>query len=145
MKIIVTILKKISIFMDYRNNIDTLSNNTIIYGHSNTRGDIMFGSLRYVLKESWYKNTDNQIITFNTVNSKMNWQIFSIYIIDPVSDYLYTRFQNDEKYLEFLNMIKDRSIYNFNVGLSPDDKVLTLSTCSNHGTKRLVVHAKLIK
>lgn len=133
------------IFMDYRNNIDTLSKNTIIYGHSNTRGDIMFGSLYYVLRESWYKNSNNQVITFNTVNSQMKWQIFSIYTVDPVSDYLYTRFTSDEKYQAFIDMIKGRSIYDFNVGVSTDDNILTLSTCYAKATKRLVVHAKLIK
>ena len=133
------------IFMDYRNNIDTLSKNTIIYGHSNTKGDIMFGSLYYVLKESWYKNTNNQVITFNTLNAQMKWQIFSIYIIDPVSDYLYTRFTSDDKYQAFIDLIKGRSIYDFNVGVSTDDNILTLSTCYANSTKRLVVHAKLIK
>ena len=133
------------IFMDYRNNIDELSKNTIIYGHSNTRGDIMFGSLHYVLKESWYKNTNNQVITFNTIHKQMKWQIFSIYIIDPVSDYLYTKFFTDEKYQTFIDLIKGRSIYNFNVNVTPDDNILTLSTCYSNGKQRLVVHAKLIK
>ena len=27
---------------------------------------ILFGTLRYVLNESWYKTPENQIITFNT-------------------------------------------------------------------------------
>ena len=42
-------------------------------------------------------------------------------------------------------MIKDRSIYDFNVELDANDKILTLSTCSNGNDQRLVVHAKLIK
>ena len=29
--------------------------------------------------------------------------------------------------------------------LTTDDKVLTLSTCSNDGTKRVVIHAQMIK
>ena len=41
-------------------------------------------------------------------------------------------------------MVKSRSIYNFKVDISTDDKILTLSTCSNNN-QRLVVHAKLIK
>ena len=35
--------------------------------------------------------------------------------------------------------------YNFNVNVLPTDKILTLSTCSNNGTKRLVIHAVLIE
>lgn len=41
-------------------------------------------------------------------------------------------------------MLKNRSIHNFNIDIQPDDKIITLSTCSNH-TNRLVIHAKLLK
>ena len=36
-------------------------------------------------------------------------------------------------------------IYDFNVEVNTDDKILTLSTCANGNDNRLVVHAKLIK
>ena len=42
-------------------------------------------------------------------------------------------------------MIKERSINNFNVEVTKDDKILTLSTCYIDETKRLVVQAKLIR
>ena len=45
---------------------------------------------------------------------------------------------------KFLNVIKNRSIYNFNTNLNINDKILTLSTCYSD-TERTVVHAKLIK
>ena len=47
-------------------------------------------------------------------------------------------------FLEFIDLITTRSIYNFNVPVNADDKIITLSTCSNNGTKRLVIHAVLI-
>lgn len=132
------------IFMDYRNNIDELDKNTIIYGH-NLANQKMFGTLRYALNSYWYKKTKNQIITFNTTKENMRWQIFSIYTTPVVTDYLETEFKSDGDYLSFLTMLSKRSIYDFNQTFSADDKILTLSTCSNGTKNRLVVHAKLIK
>ena len=39
----------------------------------------------------------------------------------------------------------DRSIYDFKTDISPEDKIITLSTCNSTGKKRIAVHAKLIK
>ena len=132
------------IFMDYRNDPINLNRNTIIYGH-NLANQKMFGTLRYALNSSWYKKTNNQIITFNTTQKNMNWQIFSIYKVPVTTDYLRTVFNSDDDYLEFIDMIKKRSIYDFNVNFDANDIILTLSTCSNGNDQRLVVHAKLIK
>ncbi|MDD4407895.1 MAG: class B sortase [Bacilli bacterium] len=131
------------VFMDFRNNIDVLNQNTIIYGH-NINGGIMFGTLRYVLNSSWYTNKANQIITFNTLNKEMKWQIISIYKVPNTTDYIQTTFYNKEKYQEFLNLIIGRSIYNFQEEITINDKILTLSTCHNRGNERIVLHAKLI-
>ena len=129
------------IFMDYRNNAKDLDKNTIIYGHNIKQG-IMFGTLKYALNSSWYKKESNQVITFNTPTKNMKWRIFSIYRIPATEDYLKTEFESDEEYMEFLNMLKNRSIYNFNVELNERSKILTLSTCFSH-TTRHVVHAVL--
>ena len=74
----------------------------------------------------------------------MNFKIFSIYRIPKTNDYLKVFFENDNDFLSFIDMITTRSIYNFNVPVNADDKIITLSTCSNNGTKRLVIHAVLI-
>lgn len=132
------------IFMDYRNKIDTLDKNTIIYGHRNSKG-LMFGTLKNVLEKSWYTNKSNQLITFNTLNQDMKWQIFSIYTIKNTNDYLITNFTNDTTYTNFISKIKGRSIYDFGIEVGVEDNILTLSTCYNGPEHRLVVHAKLVK
>lgn len=132
------------IFMDYRNNPDELDENTIIYGH-NLANQTMFGTLRYALNSYWYNKSANQIITFNTPNANMKFQIFSIYTIPTTNDYLDVTFPSVGAYQEYIDLVKGRSIYDFNVEVTPDDKLLTLSTCANGNDKRLVVHAKLIK
>ncbi len=132
------------VFVDYRNDTKKLDQNTIFYGHRNDLG-IMFGSLKNVLNKSWYTNKDNQIITFNTLDKNMKWQIFSIYTIKNTTDYLTVNFGSEKSYTDFLNKIQKRSIYNFKVKLNSDDKIITLSTCYKNSNNRLVIHAKLIK
>lgn len=129
------------VFMDYRNNTNSLDSNTIIYGHDS--GNVTFGTLYKVLNKSWYTNKNNQIITFNTANESGNFQIFSIYKVNETSDYLTTNFQNQTEYSNFINTITNRSIYNFGIKVNTNDKILTLSTCYGD-TQRLVVHAKKI-
>ena len=130
------------IFMDYRNNSKELDKNTIIYGHNIKQG-IMFGTLKYALNSSWYKKESNQIITFNTPTKNMKWRIFSIYRIPATEDYLKTEFKDDAEYMDFINMLKSRSLYDFNQTIDESSKIITLSTCFSH-TTRHVVHAVLI-
>lgn len=130
------------IYMDYRNNNELNSQNTIIYGHNS---DVMLGSLKNVLEKSWYTNKNNQIITINTFKETLNYQIFSIYTIPDTNDYLITNFSSDDSYEYFINMIKKRSIYDFNNDVTTNDKIITLSTCYKNNNNKLVIHAKLIK
>ena len=129
------------IFLDYRNNINNLDNNTIIYGHNRLTGT-MFGTLKNLLNKSYQEST-NHYIYLTTENNSYVFEVFSTYIISNESYYLKTNFKNDTKYLEFLNTLKSRSTYNFNIELNSNDKIITLSTCSG-SNDRMVVHGKLI-
>lgn len=133
------------IFMDYRNNSMNLDKNTILYGHNKLYSRVMFSSLHDTLNKKWYTNPENQIITFNTLYENMKFQIFSIYRIPKTNDYLKVFFKDDNDFLEFINMITKRSIYDFKVPVNNNSKIITLSTCSgNYGINRLVIHAVLI-
>ena len=131
------------VFMDYRNTSDLNNKNTILYAHSRL-DKTMFGSLSKTLKHNWYTNKDNHIIRISTETENTLWQIFSIYKIEEELYYITTDFKNDAEYQQFLNTIKERSIYKFNPTLTSTDKILTLSTCYSDNI-RTVVHAKLIK
>lgn len=131
------------VFADYRNNSDFSSKNTIIYAHSRLN-KTMFGSLSNVLKYSWYENKDNHIIKLSTPNENSLWQIFSVYKIKTESYYITTDFYSDGDYIAFLNTLRDRSLYDFDVTLNESDNIITLSTCYSDDMKT-VVHAKKIK
>lgn len=131
------------IFADYRNNFDGNDKNIILYGH-NMKDGSMFGTLKNVLKKEWNDNKDNLEISFITESGELTYKVFSTYTITPEDYYINTEFVNDEEYEKFLNTIKSRSIYDYNIDISINDHVLTLSTCTLNGTKRLVLHAKLM-
>ena len=132
------------VFADYRNNFEELNNNTILYGH-NLINRTMFGQLPYLLRNSWQSKENNHYMKLSTKKENSIWKIFSIYKIPPTTDYLQVRFYSPENYQKFLNTIKNRSSYNFNTDVTEKDKILTLSTCDDTGTQRVVAHAKLIK
>lgn len=132
------------IFADYRNNFNNFDNNTIIYGH-NIINKTMFGSLPNLLKKNWFSTPNRNYIKLSTKTTNSIWEIFSVYKIEPTTDYLQAKFNSITTYENFLNMLKNRSIHQFNTSLSNTDKIITLSTCDDTGTKRVVIHGKLIK
>lgn len=132
------------VFMDYRNNVNTFDQNTIIYAHSRVDGT-MFGSLKNILNTDWYQNKDNHIIKLSTKKENTLWQVFSVYTIEKESYYITPNFDDEKEYTDFLNTIKQRSEKDFSGSVNAKDKVLTLSTCKDNSGNRIVMHAKLIK
>ena len=133
-----------SIFLDYRNDLDNLSKNNIIYGHGRL-DNTMFGSLNNLLDSNNLDSKESYYITLSTPNSIMTFKIFSVYTIPKEGYYIKTYFSSNKYFKEFLETIMKRSIYNFNTDVNTNDKILTLSTCKDNFGKRVVVHAKLLK
>ena len=130
------------VFLDYRNNINNLDKNTIIYAHGRLN-NTMFGTLRTILKSDWVNNTNNHVIRISTEGENSLWQVFSVYKIPNTSDYLDINFSNND-FKKFTEKLIKRSSYNFNTMVDENDKILTLSTCYDDNNK-VVLHAKLIK
>ena len=131
------------VFLDYRNDSLEDEKNTIIYAHG--RNDkTMFGSLRKILTNGWLNDDDNFVIRLSTESENTLWQVFSVYRIPTTNDYIQTDFDDNQEFVDFANMLIERSAYNFNTSVYGSDRILTLSTCYNDDDK-IVVHAKLIK
>ena len=94
------------VFADYRNKLDGTDKNIIIYAHGRLDKS-MFGSLRSIIKETWYNNLDNHIVKISTETENTLWQVFSVYKIPTTNDYIQTEFSSDEQYLNFLNKLKN--------------------------------------
>lgn len=134
-----------SIFMDYRNNLESMSANTIVYGHR-MKDNSMFGSLRKYEDEAFYKN--HQQIQFDTIYGSYTAEIFAVYTTTTDFDYIQTDFSSAGGYEDLLQEIQEKSIYSTDVEVDADDQILTLSTCDSiwqPKQNRFVVHAKLTK
>ena len=131
------------IFADYKNKLDGTDKNIVIYGH-NRRDGSMFASLKNILKEEWYSNPENRKITFITENENCIYEVFSIYQIEAEDYYITTDFENGE-FLKYIETVKNRSIKDFNIEVTEENNILTLSTCGNDNDYRVVLHAKKIE
>ena len=131
------------VFLDYRNNSDTWDKNNILYAHG-LYNNTMFGSLKQVIEPSWYTNSENHLIKISKENENSVWEVFSTYTIKPESFYITTNFEDDKSFEAFVVTLQGRSVYDYNVSVSENDRILTLSSCYNDDL-RVVVHAKLIK
>lgn len=132
------------IFLDYRNDLDNLSDNTIIYGHARLE-NTMLGTLRKALEKDWQRNSENKFIKISTPKYNYVFEIFSIYTIQMESYYIRTTFYGEEQKQEWIDTMKERNTSIFNTDVNVNDHFLTLSTCNNNSGQRLVVQAKLIK
>ncbi len=132
------------VFMDYRNNLEGLSDNTVIYGHGRLDKTV-FGSLKNTLTKSWQSNKDNYVIWLSTPKENMLFQIFSIYTIQSESYYITTSFDTTESKKNWIDEMQKRNTSLAYAPVSVNDNILTLSTCQNNEGGRIVVQAKLIK
>ena len=133
-----------SIFMDCHNAADFSDNHTILYGHNMENGS-MFHDLNEYSSHTFFD--EHSYIKVYSQDVYRKWLIFSTYDTETNFNYLQIAFESPEEYSVFLNALLSRSEFSDEeVQVTADDKILTLSTCSNdleHG--RRVVHAKLVK
>lgn len=132
-----------SIFMDFRNNIEELDKNTVLYGHHMKDG-MMFNNVTKYKNKMFFEN--HPVITFNTIYQDLKWEVFSAYVTDVEFNYIKVSYESDSDFIEFLNTIQSKSMYKKDFQFSSADKILSLSTCSyEFSNARFVVHARLIK
>ena len=120
-------------FIDFRNNFQTRK--TIIYAHSSMSGNGPFQGLQnYHNNPGYYYG--HKYITINYNGATYRYEIFSVYVSTANSDedegleYYYIMNYTDEAWANKLNEYKSKSEYDTGVGVSPNDRILILQTCS---------------
>jgi len=132
-----------SIFMDYRNQVDSEEQHWIVYGHNMKNKTMFMALLNYESK--WYFD-HHSFIEFDTLYANKKWKVFSAYFTNTKDDYIRTDFASDQEYREFLAVLQNKSLHKTELSLTEADQILTLSTCSNTNDEaRFVVHAKLLR
>lgn len=142
-----------AIFMDYRNRFDDIDNsdNIIVYGH-NMKDNSMFGQLKYYKNNPDYYS-QHPIIHLSSNYNNYKYKIFGYFITNALEKdgqmfeyYNYLNFDSEEKFYEFANGVKKRSMGLNDVDVKYGDQILTLSTCgSEFDESRFVVVARKIR
>ncbi len=138
-------------FVSKTQNMNPLDRNTVVYGHNNN-SNLAFAPL------SKYKTTDGfkkaPVIQFDTLYGNYKWKIIAAFIINVkasddngyVFDYTFTQLESSEKFAEYINFLRRRSLYDTGVDVVTTDKILTLSTCTHDfEDARFVVVARMVR
>jgi len=120
-------------FADFRTNWGggtrgEISRNIVIYGHSmeDDPNGALFSQFKRWKDEQWAR--ENPYIFFSTLQEDMVWEIFSVQITNRNVDYIYPN-PDDEKFQLIIDDAKARSIFNYDIEVTIEDTILTLSTC----------------
>lgn len=124
------------LFMDYKNNADFTSKNTVIYGHNLYTG-MMFGDLKQIFNG---EHGNNIKIHIYTENQKQNYQIFSTYQEEPNLNII-----SQDVTKKYLQDLKKKSKIDFGEISANITNIITLVTCDGTGIGRIAVHGYLVE
>lgn len=131
------------LFEDYRINGGLSASQIIIYGH-NMRNGAMFGKLKNYQDYSFWNNSGNDVLYIYTGNVIKEYKIFSCYISEAISDAYTFNFPTLESMRDYAVNMKAKSMYDTSVDVSTATQVITLSTCTNDGEQRFIVHGMYV-
>lgn len=131
------------LFEDYRINGGLSDSQIIIYGH-NMRNGAMFGKLKNYQDYSFWNNSGNDVLYIYTGNVIKEYKIFSCYISEAISDTYTFNFPTLESMRDYAVNMKAKSMYDTGVDVSTATQVITLSTCTNDGEQRFIVHGMYV-
>lgn len=117
-----------SIFLDYRVNIDN-SKKLLIFGHNSSTYNMPFDILENYYDKSYLDN--HKYIEIKTVKSIKKYEIFSVFIETKDFSYMKVDFTSTS-YLDHINNLKNKSMYDLDINLQEDSNILILQTCSTH-------------
>lgn len=121
-------------------NRNSISKNTVVYGHNlgrsanglipdyqNHANGPKFAQLLKYQNEEFAKI--HPYIYYSTIEEDMVWQVFAVFYTDIKFDYIEPN-PADATFNSLLKKAQDLSFYNYDVEVSSNDKILTLSTCT---------------
>ncbi len=130
-----------TVFTDFANSRDLSKNrNTCVYGHNMNDGT-MFQTIMNFKTLNQFKNGTIEMYTKDGIYV---YRPFAVYEAVPTESFFKVNFSSDEEFSAFLSECRSKSLFDAGIDLSPDDKVVTLITCTNTIIdKRFVVQGVL--
>ena len=134
-----------SIYTEDYNKKDFSDFNTLIYGH-NMKNGTMFGSLKKFRDASFFEK--NRYINVYMENRILKYEIFAACTWDNKHILASRNFDlsvNRTAYIEEMFAVRDmNSQIKKDIEVTPEDRIITLSTCMNNKQKRFLVSGVLI-
>ncbi len=129
------------LFVDYKNHMDFMDDNTLIYGHHMDSGK-MFASLVKYKDQEFYDS--HPVIYFLTEEKAYQIELFAGYTTGTDSGAYMVSLSSREDKIDWLKEMFHQSDFYADVTLTSLDKVVTFSTCAyEFQNARYVLHGKL--
>ena len=117
-----------SIYIDYRNNRDFSHRNTVLYGHNLPDGSMFYPITQYK-SQSFYDQ--HPIALLMTPEKNYRIELVAGFVTDLTDDAWKMEFASDEEFYLWLEESVAKSDFTALTGITPQDRVITFSTCSN--------------
>ncbi len=131
-----------TLFVDWMCGDDFSGKNTIIYGHNMRDGSMFATLLKYDNQEFF---DAHPYMYLNTPSQDYRIDIFAGFVTDASSDVYTIGFTSDEYFAQHVEKMRSMSNFRSGVEVSPEDRIVTLSTCSYvYDDARYVVIGKLV-
>ena len=131
-----------SIFFDFRNQTDLSDPNTIIYGHNFDNG-LMFSNLVWYKNQQFYEK--HPFYYLYTPEQVYRVDIAAGIVVSETDvTYLVVDFDSDTEFRNLIQTIEENSVIDTEIVLTPEDRMVTLYTCTNDWQgQRFVVIGKI--
>lgn len=132
-----------ALFIDSRVENGIMGSNVIIYGHNMKNGSMFAGLLNY-RSEAFYNIAGNDVFYIYTGDKVREYKIFAAFENDP-EGYVYTcNFSTPQQLQEYAANIKNYSLYDTGVDVSQATQIVTFSTCTSDGERRVIVQGMYV-
>jgi sortase B len=153
-----------TLFLDYRNNVENLNDNSIIYGHT-MKSAKMFHSLGNFKDQNYYEL--HPYFFLETPEHEYRLDVFACYITPAISDAYVIEFNdvidtvtdangNEQNFYRYDNSIPtfkewyesvmSQNLIKTNIVVEEGDKIVTMSACDySFNNARIVIHCKVIE
>lgn len=128
-----------SIFLDCRNNRDFSDTYSLIYGH-HMDGEVMFGELDDFVQRDYFEEHTTGILYLPEATCQIEW--FACMKADAYDQQIFSPgnlSKTDQESL--LNYIRENALQYRDIGVTKEDSVLALSTCSDTSTNARIILA----
>ena len=116
-----------TIFVDYRNQRNFADRVTVLYGHHMHSG-AMFADIEKYKEAGFYET--HKVIQIFTPDGKYEMLPAAGYVTTGTSSYIRLTFSDDEDYMGYINKFYEKSLFQSEVTIGPQDRIILISTCS---------------